>query len=292
MKHYAVLITDTVFQPKIFIKLRSRFIMKFHSVLASLILLLAITSCSSNKSALPYFKDLPGNEGVLETISYIPTIQPDDELFISVSAFNMAAVAAYQTPLSNPAAREDILRPSSPQFLTYIVDTKGDINFPTLGSIHVEGMTTEQLADELTHRISRDVQDPIVRVELLNFKVIVAGEVAKPAAVKVSNSRMTILEAISEAGDLTPYGRRDNVLVIREENGKRTYARVDLSSKDLLNSPYYYLKQNDYIYVEPNDIREANSRYNQDNAYKLSVTSTIVSAASVIASLVIALTVK
>ena len=103
---------------------------------------------------------------------------------------------------------------------------------------------------------------------------------------------MTILEAISEAGDLTPYGRRDNVLVIREENGKRTYARVDLSSKDLLNSPYYYLKQNDYIYVEPNDIREANSRYNQDNAYKLSVTSTIVSAASVIASLVIALTVK
>ena len=153
-------------------------------------------------------------------------------------------------------------------------------------------MTTEQLADELTHRISRDVQDPIVRVELLNFKVIVAGEVAKPAAVKVSNSRMTILEAISEAGDLTPYGRRDNVLVIREENGKRTYARVDLSSKDLLNSPYYYLKQNDYIYVEPNDIREANSRYNQDNAYKLSVTSTIVSAASVIASLVIALTVK
>ncbi|MDE6415939.1 MAG: polysaccharide biosynthesis/export family protein [Duncaniella sp.] len=266
--------------------------MKLHSVLASLIFLLAMSACSSHKTALPYFKDLPGTAGTLESFSYIPTVQPDDELFISVSAFNMNAVAAYQTPLSNPATREDVLRPSSPQFLTYIVDSKGDIEFPVLGKIHVEGLTTEQVAQELTNLISKEVQDPIVRVELINFKVIVAGEVAKPAIVKVPNSRMTILEAISEAGDLTPYGRRDNVLVIREENGKRTYARVDLSSKDLLNSPYYYLKQNDYIYIEPNQVREANARYNQDNAYKLQVTSTVVSAASVIASLVIALTVK
>ncbi len=266
--------------------------MKLHSVLASLILLLALSACSSHKSMLPYFRDLPGEQGTLETISYLPTVQPDDELFISVSAYNMAAVAPYQTPLGNPASREDVLRPSSPQFLTYIVDSKGDIDFPVLGKIHVEGLTTEQVADLLTKDISKDVQDPLVRVELINFKVVVAGEVAKPASIKVPNSRMTILEAISEAGDLTPYGSRDNVLVIREENGKRTYARVDLSSKDLLNSPYYYLKQNDYIYIEPNQVREANARYNQDNAYKLQVTSTVVSAASVIASLVIALTVK
>ncbi|MDE5786071.1 MAG: polysaccharide biosynthesis/export family protein [Duncaniella sp.] len=266
--------------------------MKLHSALASLIMLLALAGCNSHKAALPYFKDLPGSEGALEALKYIPTIQPDDELFISVSAVNMNAVAAYQTPLGNPAPREEILKPSSPQFLTYIVNTKGDIDFPVLGQIHVQGLTTEQLADELTRQISKDVQDPIVRVELLNFKVIVAGEVTKPAAIKVPNNRMTILEAISEAGDMTPYGRRDNVLIIREENGARTYARLDLSSKDLLNSPYYYLKQNDYIYVEPNKVREANSRYNQDNAYKLQVTSTIVSAASVIASLVIALSVK
>ncbi len=266
--------------------------MKLKSVLLSFILLIAMSGCSSHKSTLPYFTDLTASTGTLETFDYLPVIQPDDELFISVSAINMAAVAAYQLPIGNPAPREAILQPSSPQFLPYIVDSKGNIEFPVLGSLHVEGMTTEQLAAELTDKISRDVQNPIVRVELLNFKVIVSGEVNKPSAIKVKNNRMTILEALSEAGDLTPYGRRDNVLVIREENGKRTYARLDLSSSELLNSPYYYLKQNDYIYVEPNKIREANSRYNQDNAYKLSVTSTIVSAASVIASLVIALTVK
>ena len=180
----------------------------------------------------------------------------------------------------------------SPTSQTYVVDSKGDINFPELGKIHVAGMDVEQLQAELTNRISRDVNDPLVRVELVNFNVNVAGEVAKPGTVAVKRNRFSILDALSAAGDLTPYGERSNVLIIREENGERKYAHVDLNSSALLTSPYYYVKQNDYIYVEPNNVRQSNSKYNQDNAFKLSVVSTVVSAASVIASLVIALTVK
>lgn len=101
-----------------------------------------------------------------------------------------------------------------------------------------------------------------------------------------------MLDALADAGDLTEYGERSNVLLVREENGERKFVHLDLNSSDLLTSPYFYLKQNDYIYVEPNEVRQANSKYNQNNSFKLTVVSTIVSAASVIASLVIALTVK
>ena len=176
--------------------------------------------------------------------------------------------------------------------MTYVVDTKGDIDFPILGKIHVAGLNCEQLRDLLTERISKDVKDPLVTVTLANFKVVVAGEVNKPGNIPVKGNRVTVLDALSAAGDLTPYGERSNVLVIREENGKRTFAHLDLNSSEVLTSPYYYLQQNDYVYVEPNKIRQANSKYNQDNASKLTVISTVVSACSVIASLVIALAIK
>lgn len=266
--------------------------MKIKALIAGLGILM-MASCSSHKTTLPYFTDIQSiQQGSLDQLNYLPTVQPDDELLVSVSSVNPTAVVPYSMTLGNTAYRDDILRSTTPQYLPYIVDTDGNITMPVLGKVHVEGKNVEQIAAELTEKISRDVKDPVVRVELLNFKVIVAGEVNAPKSVKVKGNRITILEAISEAGDMTPYGERNNVLIIREENGKRTYAHLDLNSSDILNSPYYYLKQNDYIYVEPNSIRQANSKYNQDNAYKLSVTSTIVSAASVIASLIIALTVK
>lgn len=119
-----------------------------------------------------------------------------------------------------------------------------------------------------------------------------AGEVNNPGQIRVTRNRFSILDALSAAGDMTPYGERSNVLLIRENNGKKEYVHLDMNKSDVLDSPYYYLQQNDYIYVEPNKVRQANSKYNQDNAFKLSVISTVVSAASVIASLVIALTVK
>ena len=161
-----------------------------------------------------------------------------------------------------------------------------------LGKLHVAGYTVEGLADEITKMVSKDVSDPIVRVELMNFKVNVLGEVRSPGAKHCNTRRVTILDALSMAGDMTSYGRRDNIAVIREVDGKRELHRLDLNKSDVFTSPYFYLQQNDIVYVEPNKIIQDNSKYNQNNAYKLSVTSTVVSAASVIASLVIALTVK
>ena len=202
------------------------------------------------------------------------------------------AAAAYNLPLVNPATRETLIQTTTPRVQTYIVDNQGNIDFPIVGRIHVAGMTCEQLKDFLTQKISADVKDPLVYVTLVNFKVVVAGEVNKPGTISVTGNRFSILDALGEAGDLTPYGERSNVLLIREENGQRKFVHLDLNSSETLTSPYFFLKQNDYVYVEPNKVRQANSKYNQDNAYKLTVISTVVSAASVIASLVIALTVK
>ncbi len=264
----------------------------FHiSILAGIALCLA--SCSSQKNNLPYFEDISTvKTGTLETLDYLPTILPDDELSITVNSVNPNATSVYQKPFVNPAATSTLGKSTTPQVQTYIVDSEGDISFPVLGKIHVAGMTTEQLQSYLTEKISKDVKDPEVDVRIINFEISVAGEVKTPGRYPLARQRMSILDALAAAGDLTEFGERSNILLVREENGKRVFAHIDLNSSEALNSPYFYLKQNDYIYVSPNEIKQANSKYNQNNAYKLSVISTIVSASSVIASLVIALTVK
>ena len=268
--------------------------MKFkHLLFIAFGAILALSSCKSNKTVLPYFTDLQNvQNGTFPSDSYVPTIVPDDELVISVFSLNPSATAVYNLPSTNPATKETLASPGAARQLTYVVDSQGYITMPQLGRIHVAGMTTEAVAAMLTERIGKDVDNPVVRVELVNFQVVVAGEVNKPATIRVDRNRFSVLDALSAAGDMTPYGERSRVLVVREENGKKVFTHLDLNNSSTFTSPYFYLKQNDYVYVEPNDVRQANSKYNQDNAYKLTVISTIVSAASVIASLVIALTIK
>lgn len=268
--------------------------MKLRNVIIGCVVAAALASCSSTKTTLPYFQDITTvEEGTLRDLAYMPTVQPDDELFITVQSTDPVATAQYNLPSVNPSPRENMLEvTTTARQKVYIVDSKGNIDFPHLGTLHVAGMTPEQVADDITARISAEVADPMVTVSIVNFKVNVMGEVKTPNQLKINSNRVTILDALALAGDLTEYGDRSNVLVIREDNGKRTYAHLDLNSSDVLNSPYYYLRQNDIVYVQPNSIREANSKYNTNNSYKLSLTSTIVSAASVIASLIIALTVK
>jgi len=250
-------------------------------------------SCSSKRSPLTYFTDIDGSSAsAYNPNDYLPHIESDDELYVMVTSLNPSATAAYNLPLSNPALSDDMLKSTTPQQLTYVVDSKGDIPMPQLGKVHVAGLTTEQLADKIEQMVSKDVEDPMVYVKLVNFKINVAGEVKNPGPIKITNERFSVLDALSAAGDLTEYGERNNVLIIREENGQRVSHRLDLNSADVLSSPYFFVKQNDYIYVQPNQIRSDNSKYNQNNAFKVTVISTIVSACSVIASLVIALTVK
>lgn len=268
--------------------------MNIKALLTGCLLGLLAMSCSSVKTQLPYFTDIRDLEqGTFKQLDYLSQVVPDDELAIVVNSTNPAATAVYNLPQSNPATKQAFGEGASARPMTYRVDTKGDIDFPVLGKLHVSGLTVEQIASMIADRIRPEVSDPNVTVDLVNFKVNVAGEVKNPGIISVSGNRITILDALTAAGDLTEFGERSKVLLIREmPDGTRQFAHVNLNSSDLIESPYYYLKQNDYVYVEPNNVRQQNSKYNQNNAFKLSVISTVVSAASVIASLVIALTVK
>lgn len=255
---------------------------------------LGFSSCSTSKTRLPYFEDIAAiSDGVLEgDVNYNLTIRPADELYIVVNSVNPTATAVYNLPASNPAKSSELPLMTQVQQLTYIVSPEGNIDFPMLGKIHVEGLTTEQLALQLTERISKDVVDPYVRVELINFHVNVLGEVKTPGTQDVKSQRYSVIDALAAAGDLTEYGERSNVVVVRENDGRKEYHHLNLNDSKSLESPYFYLQQNDWVYVMPNSIRQANSKYNQFNSYKISVISTIVSACSVVASLVIALAIK
>lgn len=265
---------------------------KLNHLLLLAVLLLAC-SCNSAKPTLSMFNDFEeAGSGTVDLADYELKIRPQDELVITVNSTDAYASAPYNLPFANPAMADGLTSTTSPRQQTYIVDAKGDITFPILGKLHVAGLTTTQLTEMLTARIAEDVKDPMVNVTLVNFTVNVVGEVAKPARIPVSNQRFTILDALASAGHMTEYGDRSNVLVIRENNGKAEYHKIDLTKSDVTSSPYYYLQQNDVVMVQPTSVRESNARYDTNNSYKMQVVSAIVSGASVIASLIIALTVK
>lgn len=269
----------------------------------------ALAGCKTQKD-LAYFEDIKDSAaGSIAVSDYEIRIAPQDELLITVTSEMPAAVAQYNQPMFSTMSRADMQDIAASaasvssnsgvgasamnRVPTYIVSREGDIDFPSLGRLRVAGMSTRQLADSITARVGETVKDPIVKVVLLNFKVNVLGEVAAPHTINVTTEKFSVLDALAACGDLTEFGRRDNVIIIRETaDGQREYKRIDLHDTALFSSPYFYLKQNDIVYVEPNPVKQDNSKYNQNNSYKLSVASTIISTASIIASLIIALTVK
>ena len=270
--------------------------MKLRNILWCCAVLLMCASCSSTKEVptLAYFQNLKDSVGKLpdNVSNYKIKIQPDDELIITITSTLPEATAMYNLPLGNPSLKGNINATQSPRIQTHIVDRNGMIQLPVLGEIQAAGLSTKELEAVIKNRVSEHVKDPFVRVEMINFTVNVMGEVRAPQRIVVGKERFSVLDALAAAGDLTEYGKRDNVLVIRTENGKSTYHRLNLTDGSIYASPYFYLQQNDVVYVEPNDIKIDNSKYNQFSAFKLSQLSTIVSLASVVASLVIALSVK
>ena len=270
--------------------------MKLRNILWCCAVLLMCASCGSTKEVptLAYFQNLKDSVGTLpdNVSNYKIKIQPDDELIITITSSNPEATVIYNLPLGNPSVKGNINATQSPRIQTHIVDRNGMIQLPVLGEIQAAGLSTKELEAVIKNRVSEHVKDPFVRVEMINFTVNVMGEVRAPQRIVVGKERFSVLDALAAAGDLTEYGKRDNVLVIRTENGKSTYHRLNLTDGSIYASPYFYLQQNDVVYVEPNDIKIDNSKYNQFSAFKLSQLSTIVSLASVVASLVIALSVK
>ena len=269
--------------------------MKIKNLLTIAAVIITLTGCkTSSENTLSYFRNLgDSTSGVMPQGSgHEIKIIPEDELSIVISSSVPEATAMFNQPQANTARRGEMNTQSTPRIQTYIVNNDGDIVLPVIGHLNVAGKTTQEIEQMILSRVSSTVKDPFVRVELMGFYVNVMGEVKNPHRIFVNSKRYTLLDALSEAGDLTEFGERSKVLVIREENGKQMYHRLDLADNNVFSSPYFYLQQNDVVYVEPNEIRIDNSKYNQNNAYKLTVVSTIVSAASVVASLVIALVVK
>lgn len=261
----------------------------------TLVLCLTLLSCNTVKeNNLAYFKNMPATTtGSLPGgNTYGITLQPNDELSITVSSMIPEATAMYNAPLNNAADRGDVSTTASPRLATHVVDANGCITLPVIGRLQVAGLTTAQVEDAIRAKVSEQVKDPYVQVQLRGYYVNVMGEVRRPGRVAVTRDRYTVLDALAECGDLTEWGERAGVVVIREHEGQNTFYRLNLADTAFMSSPVFFLKQNDVVYVEPNKIKIDNSKYNQNNAYKLSVISTIVSASSVVASLVIALTVK
>lgn len=250
------------------------------------VLLVVALMCSCvSRQQLAYLRDVT-SESVNEINKNMQT-QPEtrvkitDALVITVSALDPEAVLPYNLPNVAYATPTSENIPTTLSFQYYTVDANGDIDFPVLGKLHVVGMTQSEVIDMIKGRLQGQLNNPIVSMRFLNAKVTVLGEVKNPGSYPLNNGGMTLLEALGAAGDLTQYGRRDNILITRENNGKIEFARLNLQSEDIFTSPYFYLQQNDVVYIEPNQARTTS---NQSLSLWLSLVGTLSSATTVVVS--------
>lgn len=230
-----------------------------------ILFLLVITSCASPKDIV-YFQDGSNYASKEIAQSFNVKIQEDDLLAITVNNKNPELALPFNLPTIAYQAGKGEQLTTAQQMQGYLVDSEGNIDFPVLGTIHVEGMTRLELTRLVKKRLIEGdyMKDPVVSVKLLNYKVSVMGEVNKPGSFEIKSDRITILEALSLAGDLSIYGKRNNVMVIREENGVRNVVHLNLKSGEIFDSPYFYLQQNDVVYVAPNKSRVGQSTYNSN----------------------------
>ena len=267
------------------------FMKKIFVRLSILLVLLVVSaaSCSTYKK-INYIQDaqldtaltMIANQGIL--------IQPMDMISIVVSSRDPELARIYNLPVvTYQAGSESSVSNFNQRLIGYSVDNDGNIQFPELGTIHVAGLNRWQLAELIREKLSSLVKDAVVTVQFMNFKISVTGEVTSPGVFDISGDKITIFEAISLARNLTIYGRRDGVYVIREQNGSRTIYQVDLRTVDMFNSPAYYLQQNDVVYVEPNKVRAGQSTINENNLKSVSLWVSIGSFLTTLATLFISL---
>jgi len=231
-----------------------------------------LLSCGSKKDVV-YFQDAKDFETLVgeNGNSYTSRFKVDDVVSIYVSTLNPEASAPF-----NLTVGVDSGNGTMTQQVDYIVDKDGDIDFPVIGKVKVEGLSPEELRLLLTKKLADYLKDPIINIRLRNFSVTVLGEVNRPGTYPIVGEQITILEALGLAGDLTIKGERKNVLVIRDLGGTKVYSRVDLTSKQIVNSPAFYLTQNDVIYVEPNKSAAASSSMDNRTTIAISLISLLI----------------
>ncbi len=212
----------------------------------------------------------------LDNTKFETKLRPDDLLMIIVSAEDMKAAEPFNlmnTMTTNP---DNQAGGRQLQQQLYLIDSNGNIDFPVLGTLKLGGLTKNDAVSMLKNKISAYISNPIINMRIMNFKVTVQGEVNRPGVHSINSERLTLSEALALSGDLTIYGRRSNVLIIREVNGKRLPIRVDMTKADFMTSPYYYLNQNDIVYVEPNKTRVNSSSVGPNISVGLSALSLLV----------------
>ena len=250
--------------------------MKIKKLLVAVTASFLLFSCKTQEK-IAYYQNIETVLNNSESKNYEVKMQPDDLLMIIVSSTDMEAAMPFNlesvlTPRVNGQA--DM---GQRQVQMYLIDKEGNIEFPVLGTLKIGGLTKTEFVTSLKDKLKKYLKDPVINIRLMNFKVSVQGEVNRPGVVTSVTERLTLPEAISLAGDLTIYGKRNNIVVIRENQGVKEVKRIDITKSDFINSPYYYLQQNDLIYVEPNGARANSSTFNQNMPVWVSLTSVLIS---------------
>lgn len=254
--------------------------MKYVSILSKAVLFFLaffLFSCASRKDIV-YYQGIDAMQSQEKVNTYGVKIQPDDLLMIVVAAEDPEIAIPFN--LSSTSGSGTAGGGQSPQ--SYLVDNEGNINFPFLGKLKLSGLTRAEALKMLEEKISVYIKNPIITLRIMNFKVSVQGEVSATGVYPVTSDRVTLIEALSMAGDLTIYGKRDNILIIRESEGVKSYNRVDITNADFINSPFYYLAQNDVVYVEPNKSKIAGAAVGPSTSLIFSVTSLLITVIALI----------
>lgn len=222
--------------------------------------ILFLASCSSSKEIV-YFQDIDQMQPKAFAAEYEAIIKKDDKLAIVVSGPDKTVTAPYNLTLGEMSTTSGSVSSTNPEnaTLSYLVDPQGNIEFPILGTIHVEGMTRNELTEYLTERIGQDVKNPVVYVAFKNYKITVLGEVRTPGTFVMDSEKISILQALGRAGDLTLTAKRDGIILLREVGGRQEHFTIDLRDSEILDSPYFYLQQNDVLYIPPSAARVANA---------------------------------
>lgn len=233
--------------------------------LLTFIVVFFFSSCTSSKK-IAYFNDIKDSAMIASPAGMEAVIQKKDILSISVSSLSPEATTLFNMP-NLPITPNAMSTNNTPQTAGYLVGDDGNIKFPMLGNVQAAGLTQKELEANISRLLidKKLLFDPIVTARFLNFRVTVLGEVNQPGVVYAPNAQMTVLEAIGQAGDLTIFGKRDNIILIRQEGPEKLVKRLNLNSSDILHSPYFFLKSNDVVYVEPGKAKVASSDFTRQN---------------------------
>ena len=259
-----------------------------YSALVALTMVLVLGSCGSTKN-VAYFQNADSISYAASKMLYEAKIMPKDELTITVITTDPKAAIPFNLAVSQTLGTSGQLSSGQGSLQGYLVDNNGNIEFPVVGTLHVGGLTKNQAETLIKSKVKPYLaanENPIVTVRMASYRVVVTGEVTKPSVISVPQEKMSVIEALAQAGDLTIYGKRENVLLIREDaTGQKSTHRLNLNDANIINSPYYYLQQNDILYVEPNKVKAQNSAIGSSTTLVMSGLSILTSIASLVVNI-------